>query len=367
MHDRIDLAPPSSAPEDFVAALESSLAESARSSPPIERWIELAGRVIALELANDEMAQKIWPALEPARRAVDGRVQPALRVRLWDSRTTGIRMVARPWSESAFVERGEIRGFNDERYRTAYNLGSEILSVYDHAARRAYFWTPDARTIPYWETANPLRSIFAWWLEHEGVQTVHAAGIARGDDGLLLTGRGGSGKSTTALLAVRAGFEYAGDNNVAIEPAPGAAGENVHVCHPLYDTASVHAANLDRLPHLRAHVRNAGRPDEKSLVFMRDAAPGRAARSFRIRAILLPRVTRLARTVIARATASQALLALAPSTIFSIPLARELGLRRLGAFVRTVPAFDLALAPDVDRIPALLDELLGSLRAEQGA
>ena len=45
-----------------------------------------------------------------------------------------------------------------------------------------------------------MRALFHWIMEDRGRALVHAAAVGRSDGGLLIVGRGGSGKSTTALV-----------------------------------------------------------------------------------------------------------------------------------------------------------------------
>ncbi len=54
--------------------------------------------------------------------------------------------------------------------------------------------------------------------EASDLVNVHAAGLASGERGVILTGPSGSGKSTLTLAAVAAGFEYLTDETVGIDP-----------------------------------------------------------------------------------------------------------------------------------------------------
>ena len=312
--------------------------------------LEVAGQTIELRFAGNALRDRILPSLRHLRAA--GR-SPTLSVVAFDSRSTGVPMPRPPWSARDVVERGEVRGFNTERFRTVWNAGSSILSLYDREARRAIVWTPDAAEVPYYETASPLRTLLSWWLDAAGLQVVHAAGVGEGGRGVLLTGRGGSGKTTTALLCAEAGFGYAGDNNLVLEPTVPPIG------HALFASATVRPDPLERLPRLRARLRNEARlATEKGLLFLDDRPDARLLRSFEVAGVLLPRVVEATTTRLERATPAACLAALAPSSILSLPGASGASFARLADFARRVPAWHLLLAPDLDAIPALVRGVL---------
>ena len=103
--------------------------------------------------------------------------------------------------------------------------------------------------LPYWETAAPFRILFHWWSQSFGGQISHAAAVGRDGKGVLLAGRGGSGKSTTAICCVDAGMEYVGDDYVLLTRTP------TPTAHSLYNSAKIHTAFLRQaLPHWQDRV-----------------------------------------------------------------------------------------------------------------
>ena len=59
-------------------------------------------------------------------------------------------------------------------------------------------------------------------MEASGRQLVHAAAVGTDEGALLITGRGGVGKSTTALACLEAGMQFLGDDYVVVglDPEP---------------------------------------------------------------------------------------------------------------------------------------------------
>lgn len=67
-----------------------------------------------------------------------------------------------------------------------------------------------------WHFANPFRYFFYDWLVHNQYQLLHASAISDGTSALLFAGASGSGKSTTALMAMKYGYSLIGDDHCAV-------------------------------------------------------------------------------------------------------------------------------------------------------
>jgi hypothetical protein len=103
----------------------------------------------------------------------------------------------------------------------------------------------------------------------------------RREGGVLLAGRGGAGKSTTAIAAMLGGLSYAADDYCVIEAEP------QPVAHSLYNSGKLSWSGLHRFPQLcgtPAHGSNG----EKALFFLCALHPERLALRLPIRAVLLP-------------------------------------------------------------------------------
>jgi hypothetical protein len=223
----------------------------------------------------------------------------------------------------------------------------------DTGSAVALWWIQDASQVPYYETASPLRTILAWWARGLGYQVVHGAvaGDARG--GVLIAGKGGSGKSTTSLACLEAGLLYAGDNNVVIAEAP------VPLAYSLYSSATLEPHHILRFPRLLPGIQNTCRLDtEKALLLVGQMYPDRIAVELPVRAILLPRVAGRPETRLTPASPAAALAALAPSSIFSLPGAGSGSFSALARFVRTIPCYVLELGTELDGIAAAVSGLL---------
>jgi hypothetical protein len=264
-------------------------------------------------------------------------------------------MTPPPWQDVDFLARGVIQGYNTERIYTAFQHGSSAVSVLDKERNLAVFWAPNPR-VPYWETGSPLRTILHWWLLNHGLQLVHAAAVGNSKGGVLIGGKGGSGKSTTALACLESNLSYVGDDYTLLGLDPGP------VVYSLYNSAKLNNDHVQRFAALLPKIVNSDRlAEEKALLFVNEHYPSKVAPRLTVRAILLPRVTGLAETRLKRVSVAMALAALAPSTIFQLPRAGNEAFKFLATFARKLPCFSLELGTDLSSIPPVIEGLLAEI------
>ncbi len=341
---RGDVAPPpalgpSSPLVDVFDALAATFATAVAGRGVIEHQREVAGRAVLFRFAGSALVERMLDAFNhlPA-----GSGRPALTVSVWDTKSTGTRLPDSPLIPSqSELTTGPLYRSGDLTF--LLQCGERSMSSYDAVAGAAYHCLPDA-DLPVWHRAAPMRSVLSWWMPTHGCQLVHSAAVGDGSGAVLLTGPGGSGKSTTALTCATAGLRYLGDDYVAIEPALG-------LVHPVYRTAKLDGRHRDRHPALLPTF-EPGREGEKALGYL-DAS--REAHT--VRAVVLPRVTG-GTTSLRPTSPGRALLALAPATVLQLPGDAASRLRAMRAMLDGLPAYDLALGDDLEVVPGLLRSLL---------
>ncbi|HSE18860.1 MAG TPA: hypothetical protein VLB46_17510 [Pyrinomonadaceae bacterium] len=337
---------------DYFESIYERFKSTQQATGAVERRFLIGGYLVRLSFSGPALLS-LTRALE--HLASDDQATPDLTICLWDSESTGQRMISRPWQESAFLARGVIQGYNTERIYTAFQHGSGAVSVLDQERSLAVFWAPDHK-LPYWEYGSPVRTILHWWLLSQGLQLVHAAAVGNATGGVLIGGKGGSGKSTTALACLESNLFYAGDDYtlLGLEPRP--------VVHSLYNSAKLNSDHARRFPALLPKIANPERlADEKALLFVNEHYAAKVATRLPVRAILLPRVTGLAETRYKRVSVAMALAALAPSTIFQLPRAGNEALKFLAAFARHLPCFSLEVGTDLAAIPPAIEKILAQI------
>ena len=318
----------------------------------VERRCRLAGLALTLRFAGDRMLGRVGRSF--GHLAVpdlpDG---PGLTVNMWDSASTAVAPPPLLGELIETNESGPIYYYERDGVRAMNRWGT--LSILDSPSAEAWFWTPDPASMASWDWASPLRAILHWWLGSHGVTQVHGGAIGTADGGVLVVGRGGSGKSTTALSSLVAGLRYAGDDFVGVTTRPDA------WVHSLYCSGKLDAKHLERFPRLPGAVANPVRDEEeeKAIVYVDEAFPGSPIAGFPLRAVLVPRVVaREPETRLVPVPATAALAALAPSTIFQLYPPQADALAEMAALVRAVPCFSLELGSDISRIPEAIAALV---------
>jgi hypothetical protein len=297
----------------------------------------VAGAHIRFQVAGDALADALLDGLYPWPPPPDGSGDPDAVLCAFDSERGGEVPPPPPWSSEDYRPRDEVRGFTAGRWRASYALTRSSLWFHDTERNLGVGWmrelpAPDSRerAVPWWVALH-------WALSARGRHLIHAACAG----GVLLVGPGGSGKSTTTYTAAAAGLPCAGDDYVVLVDDRGE-----WSAHAVYRWARLDDASLDRFPR----VRRVYRDDEKTGIEL----PG-AVDSLPVRAIVVPRVAE--RTGSPRPLSqADALRALAPSTLLQAPGSDPELAGELGRLVRSVPTLSLEVGPDLEAIPAAIEE-----------
>jgi len=340
----------------FKAVYQAFQQAEQASGGSIDRFYRIGGYTIRLRFAGSALVPRITPALE--HLAVVSSSAPALTICLWDSVSTNTVMPSPPWRADDYLARGEIRGYNDDRIRIACHQWSGVLRVLDAKANLAVWWIRDARQLPSNESGSPLPVILQWWMGSHGRQYVHAGAVGTPTGGVLLAGRGGSGKSTTALACLDSELVYVGDDYCLLSNNP------FPYVYSLYNSGKVNAEDIERFPLLKPALTNTSHLDtEKALCFIYEHFPEKTAIGFPLRAVLIPHVTGCPETTLTPASPVAGLKALVPSTIFQLraagyPAAR---FQAMAELIKQIPCYHLELGTNLPRIPDVILSLLSEV------
>jgi hypothetical protein len=318
---------------------------------PIQRFYEIGGFTIRLSFANPTLVSYIAPAL--AHIAMPPVSDPLLTIFLFDSNSTNSEIPTLPWHEDQYARRGEILEFTTERIHISYQWGTQALSLLDKKESIAIYWISDSKQIPYWDTGAPLLSILQLFFGGKGLQMVHGGAVGMPEGGVLLVGKGGSGKSTSALSCINSELFYAGDDYllVAHNPPPTA--------HSVYCTGKVNSCDAEKFQFLNLAVSNRDRLDkEKALYFLNDRFPTKIIKNFPIRAILIPRITSKSRAYLEPASTRDALTAMVPSTIIQMPFAGKKACEIMTRIAMDVPCYYFNVGSDLAQIPKAILSLM---------
>ncbi len=273
-----------------------------------------------------------------------------LSICCWDSANGGARMM----EPEGQKERSGL-DYVDGPIRIAWDNEDTSFQAYRAEDRLALFWVPDSGTLAAWEQGAPFRRIFHWWSVGVGLQLLHGAAVGTDAGGVMLVGKSGSGKSTTALACVGSSLKYLSDDYCLVEN-----GTTPRV-HSLYGSGKGDASAIARLPRLaQAFISTPIDQQGKAIIFIWEHFPQAISRSFPLRALVVPRITMGTASSSQILSRGEALRALAPSTLFQMPGDRSTSLAHMTALIRKLPCWQLDIGSEPDAAQPLIEEIIAS-------
>jgi hypothetical protein len=332
-----DAAAPQRALEQARHALESIFEEASAAAGVIEHRLVVAGHGLRLRFAGPALVDDV---LDAFGHLPTGTAPDELTVCIWDTSSTTTQLPASPLIPT-IDELTQSPLFRSGDFSFLLQQGDSALNFLDAASATGFHCRPKAGASVHHRGA-PLRLLLSWWLNSLGLQLVHSAAVGHEGRAVLVTGPSGAGKSTVALTCARAGLAYLGDDYVVLESDPA-------VVHSVYRSAKLDRRHHKRHEWLLPDVVQS-RPDEKALGYLADSTL-----SLPVHAVLLPRVTELAKTELRKTTPGRALLALAPATLLQLPGQADTALRAMRQLVASVPVYELHLGADLERVPSIIE------------
>jgi hypothetical protein len=278
-------------------------------------------------------------------------------VHAWDTESTGIPVPSLP---PLVDTTAPARSIIDQERAATSSHERGMLECVDFGTDEGWFGIGTPDELSHGERGAPFRMLLHWWLARRRLQLAHGGAVGVEGRGVLLVGAGGAGKSSTTLVCVEAGLQYAGDDYCAIgsEPTP--------TVHSLYSTAKVVDADVARYPALaRGATRHRHPTDDKTLFLVARARPECVVTQLALSAVVTPVRTTNRGTTFVTASSGEALHALAPSTIGQLPGSAARTLAALAAVARAVPAYRLELGTDRATVAPAVRALLEHLKTER--
>jgi len=343
-----DVAPDDSAESRFAAEVFAATDGAMTGPESSAHHLDVAGVPVMLEFAGPGIAELLMPALQHLEDAPNVAPQPEVRLQVWDSISTGVEMPPPPVPRSAFTPRGDLIGFGTGRYLIAFHWSESSVCLLDREAGRGVYWVQDARNLPYWSRSAPLRTLLHWTLMDRGRHLVHGAVVGDAQSGVLLVGKGGSGKSTTALRCLAAGMHYLGDDYVAVAADPPRA-------YSLYSTAKLFVA--DSRPVGRPLMPLA--PEDEKVVLALDEPAARLTRELPLRALATLRFCDQEASALERVDRETLLHAATFTTLAQLPHAGAPLHRLMQDLMSQVETMRVRLGCDPDSVVSVVREIVG--------
>lgn len=314
-------------------------------------YYSIAGSTVCVRFAGGQMVEIMTPALEHLRiEAVDN---PDLTLCVWDSESTGVEMVPHPVGIEDFTDRGDIWGFYSSRYKTAFHWSDFSVNVLDLEKGVGVYWVETTARFPYYVYSSPLRTLLHWWMESKGLQLIHAAAIGTEEGAVLVTGKGGMGKSTTAIACLTNGLYYLSDDYVIVglHPEP--------YVYSLYNTAKINACDLERFPELSEMCINPEKlSHEKAVMYLYPHFKDRIRSKLPLKGIMLPNVQPERESWLSAVEFWKLQRAMGFTTMSQLPNVGRHTHLYLTELIKELPCFTLNAGSDLKLIPAVIREYL---------
>jgi hypothetical protein len=320
----------------------------------------LADTTFRLHFAGRGLVSRYRPAFEHLR--IPEVEAPDATFCLWDTRGTGVRMVPPPCPQESFTDRGDIWGFHSRRIKTAFHYHDYSVNLFDLERGLGIHWVSDGEVLPYWDGASPIRTLLHWLMESRGCQLIHAAAVGTEQGALLITGKGGVGKSSTALTCLRAGMLYAGDDYVVVglRPAP--------TVHSLYSTAKLNPQDVERFPELRPYLGDPNpKPNEKAVLYLHPRYDSQIRRQMPLRAIAMPRIVDREQTTLRPEAIATIRHAASFTTMSQLPCVGRHTHEFFAELSGALPGYTIELGRDSASIPGAIAEFLREVPKDGGS
>ncbi|WP_234569219.1 glycosyltransferase [Rhodohalobacter sp. 614A] len=322
--------------------------EAVKRTGEIKHYYNIAGTTVCFVFAGASLIPLLTPALSHLRLPAKSEAEATIYI--WDSESTGVDMAAPPCENTHFTDRGDIWGFNSERIKTAFHWSEFSVNVMDMDSNKAVYWVKNPDHLPYWATSSPFRTIFHWWMEKNGCQLMHAAAVGTDDGAVLITAKGGAGKSTTALSSLVDGMYYLSDDYLIVKKDP------VPKVFTLYSTAKIGVNDKHRFTELEGYkAEHLEQDQEKDVIYLYPAFKGQIKNELPIKSILMPSIQKdQAETTFSSISFWQIYRAMSFTTMSQLP---GVGIHTHDYFkelCEAVPCMTLNLGSDIEKVPVAL-------------
>jgi len=190
--------------------------------------------------------------------------------------------------------------------------------------------------LPYWEFGSPLRHFIHWACLKSDIAMIHGAVIGLDQRGIMLTGAGGSGKSTMTAAAISRGWQTTGDDFVLVSMPPQL------TSFPIFDVMKLTGMAEDMFADQVAMATNRNRKKgEKALIPVSGAAGTNFVSSLPIEAVFSLQLTGAETSHIETLSKVDAVAALAPSTMNILRTAMPETLKHCSLLARALPTYKL--------------------------
>ena len=196
-----------------------------------------------------------------------------------------------------------------------------------------------------------MRLILRPLLDERGVLGVHGASLGNDTDGVLLTNKGGSGKSTLVAQGLQEGMKTTGDDFLLLcsESSPLS---DIHV-YSYFSNLKISPSS----PSANRLSLEAQEGEEKSLAFIADDFPNGLVSKHKLKAVMIPTIAET--TSLQDASREECLHALLPSSVVLTARTRAL-IEAVELIIETLPLYRLSVGQDPSTAIPIIENVLSA-------
>jgi hypothetical protein len=319
-------------------------------------------RISKLKIGNDEIEHVVYGRtlsdfMFPAISHIEsqGGKDPDFTVYSVDGSACDVHLPRPFWSWDELDAQGYVQGFVARHVTAQYDSYTSTFRILHRERKQAIHWVLDMSKVPYWERSFPLRSLIDWWFRYSAFQPLHAAAVACDGKAVLLTAKGGSGKSTTALQCLLAGMQYIGDDFVLVDT-------DKQIVHSLYNVLKLTPDDIEKYKDvIPGSLTGITEDQDKVQVFLNEIKGDHLISSATLTCILIPKITNSSTTFLSEISFEEVMVAITTSTLYLLKSASSDTLRKITHLVKSLPARYLNLGADYDASPSIIRKLLASV------
>ncbi|MFT6204171.1 MAG: hypothetical protein ACI9V1_003340 [Spirosomataceae bacterium] len=274
--------------------------------------------------------------------------KPDFTIHVADSKT---KLPKPTWNWNDVENKGEIPTEKENITARFMNWQNTFFLV-NHAQSEAFYWTKTVEELPEWERSFPFRDILHNWFRKEArFFILHAAAVGTADGGVIIVGKSGSGKSTSALACIGSELKYAGDDLILVDLQE-------KIIYSLYNVAKLNFDQAERFPILKSFIFNENTGDDcKAQVFLQDHYPEYIIKEMPLKALIIPKFNGNKKSSWEQTTVAKGVMALSPSTIALMNEEPDY-FHLLRKIAEAVPNYQLETGSELITIPIAIKEII---------
>jgi len=340
----------------FHTSHNAFLLQASKRAELCERTIRVGNNAsIRIQFANEKLLSYFMPAIEHIVVGPSENVD--LTILVWDSTDGTGKPLCPAWQTHRNYRWVDLLA--SDNIKVSCEMSPARMTAIHFEKRLALFWISDVKQFPWFEQSRPFRTILHWWGAAKNLHLLHAAAVGTADGGgALLVGKGGAGKSTTALTCLNSGMQYVSDDHCLVGFE-----NSLPVAYSLYNAAKLNMMDsISRFPELERCIVNRDRLHfEKAMMFLYPFYPDRVARALSLKAVLVAVVTGRAETQIRATNWQEAARALIPSTMTELQGSEVDDFYGMLRVIKSIPCYRLELGIEIGQIPPAICNLLTSM------